>query len=115
MFVVLGVLLAPMEHLLPDAHDADATVTERVRLEQSARSSTAVADPHAIPADRGGGPSQPPIHASPVDHCAHGHLLTLACIERAAPGRVTPPDAYDLSSQRLLSVSLPPHQRPPIV
>ena len=115
MFVVLGVLLAPMEHLLPDAHDGDAAITEQARLDRTtAGSSDAVADVHAMPGDHDGIPQQLPIHATHVDHCAHGHVLTLASVASAAADRVTPPDAYDLSSQRLASVSLPPHKRPPI-
>lgn len=115
MLVVLGVLLAPMEQLLPDAHDADAPVTEQARDHGGAqRVGVAPGDVSNLPGDHQELPPQSPIHATHVDHCAHGHMLTLARVTAPAADRTTPPDPYDLSSQTLASISLPPHKRPPI-
>ncbi|NUR33898.1 MAG: hypothetical protein HOQ30_07805 [Gemmatimonadaceae bacterium] len=116
MLVVLGVLLAPMEQLLPDAHDADAPVTEQARMDHGGSRGVggALADVSNLPGDHQELPPQSPIHATHVDHCAHGHLLTLAGAAGTGTDRTAPPDAYDLSSQRLASISLPPHKRPPI-
>ena len=117
MLVVLGVLLAPMEQLLPDAHDADAPATEQARLDHSApqdAGGAATVDVRNVAGDHQELPPQSPIHATHVDHCAHGHMLTLARVAAPAADRTTSPDAYDLSSQTLASISLPPHKRPPI-
>lgn len=116
MLVVLGVLLAPMEQLLPDAHDADAPVTEQARMDHGGSQGVggAAADVSNLPGDHQELPPQSPIHATHVDHCAHGHVLTLAGVAGATAGCTTPADGYDLSDQRLASISLPPHKRPPI-
>jgi hypothetical protein len=116
MIVVLGVLLAPMEQMLPVAHVADAPVAEQARIDHSGSQVVggAIADVNNLPGDHQELPPQSPIHATHVDHCAHGHLLTLAGVAGAGADRAAPPDAYDLSSQRLASISLPPHKRPPI-
>lgn len=54
-------------------------------------------------------------HPTPVDHCAHAHLVTLVFSEQTAPPPVlAAPQLFDTSSPRLESVSTSPPERPPI-
>lgn len=117
MLVVLGVLIGSAEQLLPDAHDAGATVVSQSEIDRgepgdhggaaAVQGSNTAGDRHELP-------PQLPVHATHVDHCAHSHLLTLADDANTTDGCAIPADAYDLSSQKLASISLPPHKRPPI-
>lgn len=97
-------MLTPIEPLLPDAHDDDAVAA-------------ALADGSlTTPGGHHESPSAPtPEHRTHVDHCSHGHLLTIGTSEHA-PSRCELPagEVFDTSSPRLQSVSIPPHQRPPI-
>lgn len=115
--VMFGIVFAPIEHLLPDAHDGDATTTERSALASGVAVMTGVESPAAASApasDPTGTPRHAPDGGAQVDHCAHAHLLALQSSARAFTECVPEPEPFDLSSLRLSSVSLAPHQRPPI-
>ena len=102
--VALLSMLTPIEPLLPDAHDGIAVAPALVD-----GSLTPPAGHHAFPS------APTPEHRTHVDHCSHGHLLTIESRERA-PARCALPagEGFDTSSPRLESVSVPPHERPPI-
>lgn len=97
--------VAPMEPVLPGAHEA---VTVAAQLDGATVSSlqSNTNQPVPVPA---------PEHHTHLDHCAHTHLLALGFGE-SVPGPRVPRggNGFDTSSPTLTSVSVQPHQRPPI-
>lgn len=95
---------APLELLLPGAHDKDAVAAQ---LDGST-----VSGPQD---DHQSVPVPTPEHRAHVDHCAHAHLLALS-LRETVPGARVPPGGlmFDTSTPTLKSVSVQPHQRPPI-
>ena len=102
---LFGVLVALIERSLPDIHDGDGSSASVLTLE----------DHEAPLAPGAGGQSIPPSHPVPhADHCVHAHTLALA-VENASGVSVPPHgDAPTTVSDRLVSVSMPTHLRPPI-
>ena len=110
--VILTVFLGPFESLLPDVHDDQGSVAPAQVLSDPGNASANVFVARDVPplhnsSDRTSG------HRFRVDHCSHGHYLSLGT--RVA---VTISDSRELpvetSSLELLSISLSPHNRPPI-
>jgi hypothetical protein len=103
---VLGVLVASVERFLPDVHDGDATATQMA----------AGGVGHGVPAaPDGGAPSDPASHPVPhADHCAHAHGLAVDRGNGGVSEVVAVSSPPDTASDILASVSIRPHQRPPI-
>ena len=104
---LLGVLVASVERFLPDIHDGDAAATS---VAGDARG-------HSAPAVCGGDglPSHSTPHQLPhADHCAHAHGLALARGTDSAKEFAALSDPLDTACDSLASVSMRPHQRPPI-
>ena len=116
LVVMVGALSAPIEHLLPDAHDADASGRSGTAI-AGGGSGTGVTSLHhaSEPAgDQRDVPPQGPVHSTHVDHCAHAHVLALDAQARAYTAATPARDPFDLTSQRPVSISLAPDLRPPI-
>ena len=114
---MIGVLFTPVELLLPDAHDGDASAT----IETAGWTGKAPVANGVLLASADGNeqsdrqlPHEAPIHATHVDHCAHAHLLTLVASPRLNADPVVSPEPFELGSRRPASITLAPHQRPPI-
>ncbi|HWE42471.1 MAG TPA: hypothetical protein VG432_08195 [Gemmatimonadaceae bacterium] len=115
--VMVGVLFTPVERLLPDVHDGDACAT--IETASWSGEVPVVSAAQLASADGSGQgdqrlPLEAPIHTSHVDHCAHAHLLTLAASPRLDAEPVSSPGPFELGSRRPASITLAPHQRPPI-
>ena len=107
LFALLCVAAMPFELLAPDVHDADGIAASVLGGGDQGHRGT---NPSGEPADR----IPLPTHSTHVDHCAHAHLAGLIAAEVTPQSSVARSSVPDTPSQRLLSVSAPPHQRPPI-
>ena len=117
LIVMVGVLFAPIELLLPDAHDGDASATVNDGSWTTHGPAAGIALSAPADGDSQGDqhhPLQPPVHATHVDHCAHAHLLTLVVSPRLTPAPPPSPDLFELGRSRPASITLAPHLRPPI-
>ncbi len=110
--VILTVFLGPFESLLPDVHDDHGSVASARTPSDPGNASAKVFVARDVPpldnsSDRTSG------HRFRVDHCSHGHYLSLGT-HVAVTIRENRELSVDTYSLELLSVSLSPHSRPPI-
>lgn len=107
LFALSCVVAMPFEVVAPDVHDVDTEATPVVRTSDQGHS----------PAKSGGSQDERvplPSHPGHVDHCTHAHLLVLGVTEAASQASLVRSRVPDARSALPRSVSLSPHQRPPI-
>ena len=104
LVALFGVLLASVERFLPDVHDGDVVSTQVVDAGSE----------HCVPGATDCAPSDKSHDVPHADHCAHAHGLAVdrGTDETRAVAPVTDPP--DTAADALASVSIRPHQRPPI-
>ena len=102
---LIGICSAPLEALIPDAHDG-----------HSGQSTDALA---TLDASHDAGRSHndaPPAKGHPVhmDHCSHAHFFSTVSAQDACTSTPVANAPVGTSVKRPASISLPPRQRPPI-
>lgn len=97
--VGVGLMFGRVEQFLPDAHDGDAATAV----------ATSDASDHSSSA-----PIQHDGHAVHVDHCSHAHAFDTSTPAAADRGIELSRSLIDWAAVHLVSIDLPPHQRPPI-
>lgn len=105
---LLGVCLAPIESLIPDAHDGDAVVTTNTSggITDSSRLDGSAPAEESLPSGQ--------QHAFHMDHCSHAHSLGLGPLRARDFGAGLELAPSDIVRSAPASVSIEPHQRPPI-
>lgn len=107
LFALVCVVAMPFELMVPDVHDADVAATLVVSMSDQGHPPANASD---TPEERVPLPS----HSGHVDHCTHAHVLGLGFADATLQASVADSRVPDAPSQTLLSVSRPPHRRPPI-
>jgi hypothetical protein len=111
LFTLLAALLMPFEMLIPDVHDGDASASQ---LAVGLEAGDVAAAMSGEDGTSGHAPAPETTHTSHLEHCTHGHLISISRTERMPEPQPACEGVEDAFSPRLTSVSLPTPLRPPI-
>lgn len=102
---LIGICSAPLESLIPDAHDDHAGRSGDALATLDASHDAGRSHNDALPA------KGHPVH---MDHCSHAHLFSTVSAQHDCTSTPAVNAPAATSVKRPASVSLPPRQRPPI-
>ena len=101
----VGLIGASLERLIPDVHDGDVPTTQIADIDGD----------HSAGSTDHGLPNEPASHPVPhIYHCGHAHGLAVRATTESNARLTAARDVVDSPSDNLVSVSIQPHQRPPI-
>lgn len=104
LLTAVCLLSVQVERWLPDQHDGDAPVAQRIAGAGHNNSTESPA----------GAPTPGPGHSAHIDHCAHAHVFTSAACSDDLESCAANSGVPETASLQLASIAAAPHRRPPI-